>query len=200
MQRIQLASHHLLSNSPLRKIRPEIVSGAAYGGMGETCRCLRPCARRPHDSQCAISIVQFGYMNPCVLQGKLFGFRGGRPFFDIGWRGYIQANVDICAGGKAHTISFRYDGAHYHIWIDGKEVADVYRSERISAGNAKAKDDQQVKIVLAQDLVAAADTTSITNQRTRRSLLVAELDKSTTKRDEPMTMNCSRKILRSVLV
>ena len=49
--------------------------------------------------------------------------------------------MDICKGGAAHTISFRFDGAHYHIWIDGKEVSDIHRSEQFSAGNAKAEDD-----------------------------------------------------------
>jgi len=86
-----------------------------------------------------------------VAQGKILGFRAGRPFFDIGWIGYLQSDGDVQINdGSEHIVALTFDGAQYHMAVDGRAVS-CYRSPNLEHGNqAECGDgDSEFRILVA---------------------------------------------------
>ena len=70
------------------------------------------------------------------ISGTVFGVRGGRPFYDIGWVGSVDCDV-VVNDDAWHDVAVVFDGRQYHLEVDGAFVR-VVRAPVLESGNARA--------------------------------------------------------------
>ncbi|KAH8046334.1 hypothetical protein JL720_16411 [Aureococcus anophagefferens] len=67
------------------------------------------------------------------ISGTVFGVRGGRPFYDIGWVGSVDCDV-VVNDDAWHDVAVVFDGRQYHLEVDGARGDDA-RAEAPAASD-----------------------------------------------------------------